>query len=237
MSHYKSCTIVLPCYNPQQGWAGRVIAQYKAITASTSLAVHVLLVNDGSTQNVTDADITLIKAAIPSFKYISYVHNKGKGYALRTGIHEAEGEIIIYTDIDFPYTTDSFIKILNELANGDCDVAVGIKNEQYYRQVPPARRYISKMLRSMIGLFFNIPITDTQCGLKGLTQNAKAVFLSTTIDRYLFDLQFIRDAHKNNLKLKTIEIALNPEVVLSKMNYKILLPELLNFLKIVATKK
>lgn len=237
MSRYKSCTIVLPCYNPQQGWAGRVVAQYNAIAASTSLEVHLILVNDGSTQNVTDADIAIIRRAIPMFSYISYPQNKGKGYALRTGIQQADGAIVMYTDIDFPYTTDSFINVLNELESGNCDVAMGVKNQQYYNQVPTARRYISKLLRGMIGFCFNIPVTDTQCGLKGFTQNAKAVFLRTTIDRYLFDLEFIRDAHKHNFKLKEIEIALNPEVVLSKMNYKVLLPELLNFLKIVATKK
>ena len=74
-------------------------------------------------------------------------------------------------------------------------------------------------------------------GLRVLLKMRKLYFCALQIDRYLFDLEFIRDAHKHNFKLKEIEIALNPEVVLSKMNYKVLLPELLNFLKIVATKK
>ena len=86
----------------------------------------------------------------------------------------------------------------------------------------------------MIRLFLSIPITDTQCGLKGFNRKVSPLFLSTTIDRYLFDLEFIKKAFKTKqYSIQAIPIRLNDNVVFSKMNYKILLPEMINFVKLL----
>ncbi len=158
--------------------------------------------------------------------------NCGKGHALREGVKAATGDLIIYTDIDFPYTHDSFLKIYSALKNEDADIAIGIRGEKYYSRLPKARMRISKLLRWFIKKFLRIPTDDTQCGLKGFNQKGKEVFLQTTINRYLFDLEFIFLSARNNLSIKTVEVELRPDIVLSKMNWKILLQEFGNFLKI-----
>lgn len=236
MNNNSSCTIVLPCYNPQPRWAVRIIEQYYAIADKLRVPIEIILVNDGSTIIISDNDIHALKQAIPAFRYISYTENRGKGYALRKGIAEAQADIIIYTDVDFPYSGDSLVAIYNTLHKEGYDAAPGIKDKHYYTKVPALRRYISQALRSLIGLFFRIPFTDTQCGLKGFKKNVQPVFLSTTIDRYLFDLEFIRMLYRKGYKVKPIPVSLNDNVVFSRMNYKLLLPELGNFLKILLKK-
>lgn len=226
-----ACTIVLPCYNPQPQWVERITGEYTRITAMLGVQVAMIVVNDGST-NVTENDIATLRDAIPAFQYVSYNINRGKGYALRQGVAVADTEIVIYTDIDFPYTTESVAAIYRTLNKDDFDVAAGIKNEQYYMQVPPARRYISKLLRGMIGVFFKVPVTDTQCGLKGFKKHVKQEFLDIDIDRYLFDLDFIKRVHKKRYKIKAVPVQLNEHVVFRRMSYKLLLPELINFIKI-----
>ena len=67
-----------------------------------------------------------------------------------------------------------------------------------------------------------------------MNQKGKDIFLQTSIDRYLFDLEFIFLSARNKLNIKTVEVELRPEIVLSKMNWKILLQEFGNFLKIFA---
>lgn len=169
--------------------------------------------------------------AASGIRHVTYTENKGKGYALRQGVEAAKGEYIIYTDIDFPYTHESFLKVYKALKEGN-DVSIGIRGEEYYTHLPKSRVYISKFLRSLIRFFLRIPTDDTQCGLKGFNQKGKEVFLKTTINRYLFDLEFVFLSAREKLKIKTVEVELRPEVVLSKMNWKILLQEFGNFLKI-----
>lgn len=140
--------------------------------------------------------------------------------------------MIIYTDIDFPYTHESFLKIYNALKNENADVAIGIRGEGYYHYLPKARVRISKLFRWFIKKFLHIPTDDTQCGLKGFNQKGKEIFLQTTINRYLFDLEFIFLSARKKLSIKTVEVELRPDIVLSKMNWKILTQEFGNFLKI-----
>lgn len=213
------------------------MSSYRKICNELGENLHVVLVNDGSTRGVTNQDIKALEALIKNFTYLHYNENKGKGYALRHGIAGVETDIIIYTDIDFPYTTDSLLNLYNTLKDKATDIAIGVKDDVYYKSVPPARKYISRILRKMTTIFLRIPVTDTQCGLKGFRLNAKNVFLETSIKRYLFDLEFIKSAYAKKLSITPIPVKLRDNITFSKMNYKILLPELLNFMMITIRNK
>jgi len=222
-------SIILPCYNPTGDWLGNVLSAYSNIKAEIN-AVELLIVNDGSTKNSPLGFKEQLEAE--NIKFISYEENRGKGYALREGVKHAKGELIIYTDIDFPYTHESFLAIYRSLS-GDADVAVGIRGEEYYKHLPKARVYISKTLRFFIKTLLRIPTDDTQCGLKGFKQQGKAIFLKTEIDRYLFDLEFVFLAAREKLNLKTVEVTLREQVVLSSMSTQTLLLESWNFIRVL----
>lgn len=226
--------IVLPCYNPAPGWEDQVIESFKDICSRLPhIKIGLIIVNDGSVRNVTEDAIHTIKNAIPIFAYLNFSKNMGKGYALRKGIAISTAEICIYTDIDFPYTTESLIRIFNSLYSNSCTVAAGIKDNSYYAHVPPVRKFISKILRSCIRLFLRIRIADTQCGLKGFKEEAKKIFLRTSINRYLFDLEFIFLASRTkNIVLEPVEIHLREGVEFTAMPLKLLLREAGNFMKI-----
>ena len=77
-------------------------------------------------------------------------------------------------------------------------------------------------------------IYDTQCGLKAFNQKGKNIFLETTINRYLFDLEFVYLAsNAEDIKIIPVNVQLKPGVVFSKMNFKVLRSELMSFIGIV----
>jgi len=231
-------TIVLPCYNPLPGWENKVLEGYKAVVERTNAAPELIIVNDGSSKQISETGIRFLEDNIPHFRLEGYTVNKGKGAAVRYGVEKASNEIIIFTDIDFPYSSESFEKIWSLLQNGN-DIVIGIKDKNYYNNVPEARIYISKILKRFSKLFLNIPVTDTQCGLKGFNAKGKAVFLSTTINRYLCDLEFVYKSYKTTprLNIVTQEIQLRNGIQFSKMNFKVLVKELFNFLKLIIHNK
>lgn len=197
------------------------------------IKIQLILVNDGSVHTIETAVIEKINESVPLFQFINYPVNKGKGFALREGMKHATAEVVIYTDIDFPYTTESFLQIFDALYKNTCDIAAGIKDKTYYRHTPVVRKFISKLLRFFSGVFLKLKITDTQCGLKGMNENAKAVFLQSSINRYLFDLEFIFLAsRRKDLKLLPVEVQLRQKVEFSAIPYSILFTEAGNFIKI-----
>ncbi|MBL7933278.1 MAG: glycosyltransferase [Bacteroidia bacterium] len=225
-------SVILPCYNPPENWDSSIIQEYQKLRQQIPDELELILVQDGANLNL-EPGIKRLKTELSNFNHVQYPENRGKGYALRKGVETANGELIIYTDIDFPYNTESFLKIYAALKNDECDLAAGVKDESYYSHVPFSRRVLSKGLRWLIRLFLSIPFTDTQCGLKGFQKNMKAIFLKTQINRYLFDLEFIRLSHKRGYRVKPIKIKLNDNVHFRGMNYRVLFAESLNFLKLL----
>jgi glycosyltransferase involved in cell wall biosynthesis len=225
--------IILPAYNPLPGWEDVVIHRFKSLQHQLSgLELGLIIVNDGSgTIDIANSSSQLTES-IPGVELISYPENKGKGYALRVGVQASQADFVVYTDIDWPYQEKSIIELIRCLENG-ADVVIGIRDEAYYSQLPPARRRISKLLRKINSLIFRLRVDDTQAGLKGFRKHVKETFLATTIKRYLFDLEFLYllSAQKN-VKVEGIPIRLRPGVSFSKMNRKILFREGKNFLKI-----
>ncbi|MCC5916567.1 MAG: glycosyltransferase family 2 protein [Cryomorphaceae bacterium] len=231
--------IVLPCFNPTVGWETTVIDNYKQLCATLpEVEISIILVNDGANYGIENYMVKNLTNSIPLFIYLENNKNMGKGYTLRKGVEQAKGDYIIVTDIDFPYTNNSFINLFNELKNNNLDICLGVRSEAYYNNIPAQRTKLSKSLRLITKKLLKLPVDDTQCGLKGFNKIGKKVFLQTKTNSYLYDIEFIYLASRDN------SIAIGSEVVLLKNETKIpnvkislLFRELLNFSKLILSLK
>jgi glycosyltransferase involved in cell wall biosynthesis len=228
-------SIVLPCYNPPKHWEKIVVESVLELEQRISQSIELIVVNDGSTQNITSEHLSYIDEKLNTFTPIEYSENRGKGYALRQGVKVCKTDLIIYTDIDFPYTLGSVEAMFLELQKGT-DVVLGHRGQDYYKKTPWFRKVISKTLRWFLKTFLRLPTDDSQCGIKGYNQRGKQAFLDTNIDRFLFDLEFIKLASRRKMNSKTVTVTLKPNVIFSKVNLKILATEGLNFLKVLFRK-
>lgn len=226
--------VIVPCYNPAAGWDEALAERFlnfQRETKALSLHTNLLVVNDGSQRNADKHSETRLKALVPGTQWITNQQNRGKGYALRTGVGAVQADWYLVTDADFPYTIDSMLRVVAVLkANGG--IAAGNRNKAYYERVPPFRRRLSRLLRWMLRNLLRQPIDDSQCGLKAFDESGKQIFLQTTIDRFLFDLEFLMLA-KGKITVTPVPVALRESVVFSKLNRKILLTEGRNFLRLL----
>lgn len=195
--------------------------------------------NDGSTITQISEQVDALKKKNIPIQYLAYPENKGKGYALRKGISLSQNKYVIYTDIDFPFTNESVVAVIDSLINDANDIVVGHRNYNYYKNnISTFRKILSKAFRFFIKNIVGIKITDTQCGLKGLSEKGKTKFLTTKINRYLFDFEFIFISSKDKtMRIKAVEVQLKENVVFSKMKLKILLQEFFNLFQILLRPK
>ena len=227
-------SLILPCFHPPQGWAEHIVNRFEEFCQAVGEKVELVLVIDGDGSEEIASGAVILKASVPGVQIVRYEVNRGKGYAIRQGVQAAKGDLILYTDVDFPYTTASMVSVYKELAQGRADVAIGVKDAAYYSHVPPVRKAISKVLRFMIRVFLSMPVTDTQCGLKGFKKEVAPLFLSTTINRYLFDLEFVKYCFRaKKYRVSPVPVGLTEQVKFRSMDYRILLPELLNFIRLL----
>lgn len=232
-----SVDIVLPCYNPNDAWSIQLKGFHHFVNNRYQL--NYILVNDGSNNgNIEDQINQLEKENIP-INFVSYPLNKGKGYALRQGVAKAKSEFVIYTDIDFPFTNESTFNLIEELVKQREDVVAGYRNEEYYQKKMSAfRKSLSKLFRFFLKTILKMKVSDTQCGLKGFNAKGKKNFLSTKINRYLFDFEFIYLSSKDKtVSIKALPVQLKDDVVFSKMKLKVLLQESFNLIYILLFRK
>jgi glycosyltransferase involved in cell wall biosynthesis len=229
-----SLDIVLPCYNPQPGWAEEILRAWAAIERLLpGMRLSLILVNDGSRSGLRPEDLALLEQGIPRFRYAGRSENRGKGYTLREGMALSEAPYCIFTDIDFPYTPESLAAVCRRLQEGGADLVAGIKDEVYYQQLPRSRVLVSRLLRALIRLLLRLPISDTQCGLKGFNARGRALFLRTRIERYLADLECIYLGSRTpGFRMEALPVHLREHVVFTPLRLSILAAEGWNFLKL-----
>jgi len=219
-------------------WEAALATRFKTFQdaiAEASTMTRLVVVNDGSARNATELNFNRLREILPDVQIVSYSENRGKGYALRQGVAAGQADFYLVTDTDFPYTIDSMCRVVKtlQLQGG---IAAGNRDTAYYEQVPPFRRWLSRALRWLLRNVLRQPIGDSQCGLKAFDQQGRAVFLETTIDRFLFDLEFLMLANER-VKIIPVSVQLRGGVVFSKVGWRILATEGRNFLWLLWRKR
>lgn len=83
------------------------------------LQKEIILIDDFSTDGTKD-----LYKQIPH-KVLYHETNKGKGAALRTGMKEATGDIIIIQDADLEYNPEDYIPLIKLILQNEADVVYG----------------------------------------------------------------------------------------------------------------
>ncbi|MBP7541798.1 MAG: hypothetical protein KA802_17895, partial [Saprospiraceae bacterium] len=126
---------------------------------------------------------------------------------------------------------ENVLSVYQALLNGS-DLVLATRNQNYYKQISSKRAWISRNFRSAVKMLFNIPTTDTQAGLKGLSLLGKKALLDTKIDRYLFDLELVKICAKRKLNITEVEATLKHDIDLPGVSLKILSKEVVNLVRI-----
>jgi dolichyl-phosphate beta-glucosyltransferase len=194
-------TVVLPCYNE---------AERLPVTLQNLLTylpgapgqVEVLVVDDGSTDaTVTVADA--VAAVDQRVRVLSYQPNRGKGFAVRTGMLAAEGELIVFTDADGSYGPNELDRIVRAL--GEAPVAIGTRTSGTSGQL--ARRAASRVFNAAIRGSLGLPFGDTQSGLKGFRRAAaRQIFSQTRVDGFAFDVEVLWLARQLGLGVAEVAV-------------------------------
>jgi glycosyltransferase involved in cell wall biosynthesis len=235
MASPKLVDMIVPCFNPRKGWDTVLSDSILRIKSELPEGAFgsVILINDGSSTGIDDQIVERLLGKTPEIKLIEYPKNKGKGFAVRTGVRSSDADLQIYTDVDFPYVDDSIVAFYELLSDDKVDVVVASRGASYYDSLSAFRRILSKSLRWLNGLLFGLKIKDTQGGLKGFNAMGREVFLQTRVNRYLFDLEFIQKASKAGLRIQALEVKLKPDIILPSPSPMILLKELNNFVRLL----
>ena len=194
-------TVILPCYNEAERLPGTLQALLAYLSVAPG-AVEVLVVDDGSTDatvNVAEA----VAAADRRVRVLSYRPNRGKGFAVRTGMLAAQGELVVFTDADGSYRPSDLDRIVAAL--DQAPVAIGSRAGD--ASGPVARRVASRVFNLAIRGALGLPFGDTQSGLKGFRRAAaQQIFSQARVDGFAFDVEVLWLARQLRLEVAEVRV-------------------------------
>ena len=159
-------TILMPCLNEAETVATCVAKAVGFLTRS-GVKGEVVIADNGS----TDGSQALAEAAGAR---VVGVLDRGYGAALMGGIEAARGRFVIMGDADDSYDFENLDSMLERLRSGD-QLVMGnrFKGGIAKGAMPFLHRYLGNPVLSFLGrLFFNIPVGDFHCGLRGFSREA-----------------------------------------------------------------
>jgi len=200
-------SIVVPAYN-ESSRLGATLEQILEHVRREHWSAEVVVVDDGS-RDETFEIAGRFAAGHPQVRVIQNPGNQGKGYAVRNGMMQAKGKILLFTDADLSSPISESTKLFAALEGG-ADVAIGSRwlnpALQFQRQ-SVTRQVLSRMFNLYLRGVLLFPYRDTQCGFKAFTRDAaEKIFPLQRVNRWGFDPEILFLAHRQGLRVAEVPV-------------------------------
>lgn len=200
-------SIVIPAYNE----SGRILLTLSRIDEyfkNRFEGFEIIIVNDGSQDNTAKV-VLKAQEKIKSIRLIGYEVNKGKGYAIRQGINNSKGNIILISDADLSTPIEEVEKLLVQYDNG-YDIIIGsraLEGSDILIRQPWWRESMGKIFNRFVRFSILKDFKDTQCGFKLFKGDiGRELFRRVTIDRFAYDVEILYLAIKAGYRIKEVPI-------------------------------
>lgn len=190
----------------------------RLLTVSFEVLVVVERSNDGTLQIAEEAAAQQV-----NFRAIDNRVHRGKGFAVRSGMLQARGDVIFYMDVDLSVPLEEVRLFLDYFAQHP-EVAVLIGNRRHARsnivkQQSFVRRELGRTFNRVIRKLLGIRLEDTQCGFKAFRREAaREIFSRQQIDGFAFDVEVLLLAARLGYKMADLPVRWTNSID-SKVNF------------------
>ncbi len=150
MADRAQASVVIPAYNEEEG-IGSVVERL----SSPGGFREIVVVDDGST------DATSARAAAAGARVVRHPYNKGNGAAVKTGIREARGEIVLLLDADGQHDPADVDRILEPLGIHDMVIGARTASDQ-----EPVRALGNAVFNALASWLTGRPVPDLTSGFR-----------------------------------------------------------------------
>jgi glycosyltransferase involved in cell wall biosynthesis len=196
-------SVIIPVYNEV-----RTIEEILRRVETEKIATEILIVDDGSTDGTREKLDNMIEDS--HLRIIFHEHNRGKGAAVRTGIQNATGEVILIQDADLEYDPRDYPALLKPIEEGLADVVYGSRFLGGPRRTVMFWHMVAnRMLTFQTNLLYNTILSDMETGYKVFKREV-VKDMKLRANRFDFEPEFTAKILKRKARVFEVPITFNP---------------------------
>jgi dolichyl-phosphate beta-glucosyltransferase len=199
--------VVIPAYNEEKRLPV-YLSEILSYLEKTGTAYEIIVVDDGSTDDTTGV-VTGFSRGNDRVKLLSLPRNRGKGYAVRTGMMAARGGLLLFTDADGATPIRELERLQAALERG-ADLAIAsraLHDDCCAVQAHLHRKIIGDVFNLLVTVLAVSGIRDTQCGFKLFrADTARTVFPLQRIEDFGFDVELLYLCRKNGYRITEVPV-------------------------------
>ena len=161
----KKISIIIPCFNEQDTISEIIRRVLTEIENFQNLNFEIIIIDDSSKDETVNK---IKKNKDHRIKLFINSQNFGKGYSLRKGIKEADGDVILFQDADLEYDPSDYKKLLKPIFENNADVVFGSRfvGSDEKRVLYFWHRIGNLILTLFSNICTNLNLTDMENGYK-----------------------------------------------------------------------
>lgn len=165
-------SIIIPVYNERNTITSLI---KRVCLTDLSLTKEVIVVDDGSTDDTRELILEIIKHQTDQnnlIKFFPHEKNMGKGAALRTGLKQTTGDVVIIQDADLEYPPEQYPILIEPIIKDYADVVYGSRFLGVHRVFMFWHYFGNKILTWITNILYNTMLSDMETGYKIFTKKA-----------------------------------------------------------------
>lgn len=194
----KTISFVIPVYNEEKRLIKTATAIRNAVIPEYLKLEKIIFVDDGS----VDATLELLykfseqikNDTQAEVKVVSYKKNRGKGYAIKTGMAYSHSDYTLFFDADMATPLIELEKFVSFMKDNRPVIIGTRKNGEstVVKHQPRFRELLGRAYTLLSQLILNTWVTDFTCGFKAFSREARVdVFTRSMIDRWGYDSEIL----------------------------------------------
>lgn len=153
---YQSLTVIMPVFN-ERSTVAEVIRRMRAV--ELPLVLQIIVVDDGSSDG---SDKVLHALEDSTVKVMHHEVNQGKGAAIRTGLAEAHGDLVMVQDADLEYDPNDWPRLLEPILRGKARVVYGSRFTGERKNMLPLHWVGNRFLSLVTNILYRSTLSDME---------------------------------------------------------------------------
>jgi glycosyltransferase involved in cell wall biosynthesis len=152
-------SLVFPVFDEEEN-IGPLLDSAVALGRRLGRRFEIVVVDDGS-RDESAGRIAAAKALHPEIRAVHHAANRGYGAALRSGLREARGALVFFSDADLQFDLDEVERLLAH--TGSFDIVAGYRAP---RRDPWGRHALAWGWGTLVNALFALGVRDIDCAFK-----------------------------------------------------------------------